>query len=330
MTKKILIIRFSSIGDIILTTPVIRCLRNKYPGYEIHYLTKDSFAGLVYNNPYLNKVINFSGDLHLTIRELKLNKYDFIIDLHNNLRTARIKSILNVKSRSFDKLNIQKWLMVNFKWNRLPKTHIVNRYMKTLDFLGVEYDGKGLDFFIDASNEVEVSSLGSPWSEGYVGLVLGARHNTKKLPADQLIKLTDQINFPVVLLGGKEDYNLAQIISGNNPSRILNTCGKYNLQESASLVKQARVVVTHDTGLMHVAAAFGKKIISVWGNTIPDFGMFPILPFGMGASVIFENKELSCRPCSKIGFNSCPKEHFKCMRDLDMSLLADEVGKMLK
>ena len=105
---KFLIIRFSSIGDIVLTTPVIRCLRKKYPEAEIHYLTKQAFRGIVATNPYIDKVHILADSFELMLHELKIEEYDYIIDLHHNLRTLRIKRFLKeVKSFSFDKLNIE-------------------------------------------------------------------------------------------------------------------------------------------------------------------------------------------------------------------------------
>jgi ADP-heptose:LPS heptosyltransferase len=323
--ERVLILRFSSIGDIVLTTPVVRCLKNKFPGCEIHYVTKTGFTGILTTNPNIDKVFSFNGDLGLLISELKKQEYDLIIDLHHNLRTARIKSSLRAKSKSFNKLNIEKWMMVQFKLNFLPKTHIVNRYINTLSGYGINYDGKGLDYFIDERDEVKSIQLGDPWSKGYVAMVVGAKHGTKRMPASMLAEIAERCPGPVVLLGGREDFESSQIISGGMEEKVFNACGKFSLAQSASLVRQARMVITHDTGLMHIAAAFGQRIISLWGNTIPEFGMYPFLPEGKGAGMIFENRNLRCRPCSKIGYDRCPKGHFKCMKEQDIGAIVKKV-----
>jgi len=309
--KKILIIRFSSIGDIVLTTPVIRCLK-KQLNAEVHYLTKSSFKGILNNNPYVDKVHTIEKEISSElIAELKNENFDFIADLHHNLRTLRLKKALNISSKSFPKYNIQKWLLVNLKIDRMPKMHIVDRYMETVSSLGVVNDAKGLDYFIPETSKVDLSRLPEIQSNGYVGIVIGGQHATKMMPILKLIELCDSLSEPIVLLGGPEDKLRGEEIVNAVGVKVFNGCGQFKLDESASLVQQANWVITHDTGLMHIAAAFKKRIVSVWGNTVPELGMYPYLPDPR--SKIVQIKGLSCRPCSKIGYSKCPKSHFKCM-----------------
>lgn len=327
---KVLIIRFSSIGDIVLTTPVIRCLKTQLENCEVHYCTKKQYAGILEANPYIDKLHLLHDSLDALVSELKKERFDYVIDLHHNLRTRIIKMRLSSKAYSFDKLNYEKWLMVNFKVHKLPNRHIVDRYMDTVAPLGVKLDELGLDYFIPEKDEVERNWLPETHQQQYVAYALGAQHNTKKLPLSRMIELCDKINKPIILLGGKEDMANGQKIeeffmrrnSGqqyeeglealNKKTVIFNACGKFNLHQSASLVKGARYVFTHDTGLMHIAAAFKKDIFSIWGNTIPDFGMYPFRT----RFTILEKKGLNCRPCSKIGYNKCPLQHFLCMNGI--------------
>lgn len=312
---KFLILRFSSIGDIVLTTPVVRCLKQQVKDAEVHYFTKKSFASVLQHNPYIDKRYFLEDSLAPLIEELKREKYDYIIDLHHNLRTLFIKSRLGVKSYSFDKINIEKWIAVNLKVNRLPDKHIVDRYMETVSSFGVQNDGKGLDYFISADDEKVLELLPPEFKDGYTGIVIGARYATKRLPPEKLISICRKIAGPIVFLGGKEDASREYRIINALETPVFGACGKFSLNQSAALVKHARRIITNDTGLMHIAAAFKKEIISVWGNTIPAFGMTPYLP---GAnSKILEVKNLYCRPCSKLGYEKCPKKHFKCMRDID-------------
>ena len=322
---KILIIRFSSIGDIVLTSPVIRCLK-KQTGTEIHYLTKKNFEKILISNPYVDKVFSIEKEISEVITDLKSMNYDYVIDLHKNLRSLHVKKALGVKSFSFNKLNIEKWLMVNLKINRLPNTHIVDRNLETVASLGVENDGAGLDYFIPKEDEIDLHEISKkfnfPIAESkYIAFVIGAAHATKRLPVEKIIDICNGLNLPIILIGGKEDFENGDIISTKSTGYVLNLCSKLNLNQSASIVKQAQVVITHDTGLMHIAAAFRKKIISIWGNTIPEFGMYPYYPTASKEEVfknnIVEVKGLSCRPCSKIGYNKCPKGHFKCMQMID-------------
>lgn len=305
---KFLILRFSSIGDIVLTTPVTRCIKKQYPNAEVHYATKQSFKVLVENNPYIDQYHLLGKSLNEFIATLKAENFDYIIDLHNNLRTSIIKFRLSsAKSFSFDKLNFKKWLLVNLKINQMPDVHIVDRYLKTTESLGVINDNQGLDYFIPAKDIVQIN-------EPYIAFAIGGQHATKKLPTTRIIEICQKLSGTIMLLGGKEDATAAEEIEKAVGVNIINACGKYNLNQSASLVQQSAYLITHDTGLMHIASALKKKVISIWGNTVPEFGMYPYLT----EFKIIENKNLSCRPCSKIGYSKCPKGHFKCMSELNL------------
>jgi heptosyltransferase-2 len=322
---KLLIIRFSSIGDIVLTTPVIRCVKLQLEGVRVHYLTKKSFSSILAPNPYIDKLHFLQDNWDEMITELKEEQFDYIIDLHHNLRTLRIKRALKqVKSFSFNKLNIEKWMLTALKINRMPAVHIVDRYLDTVKTLNVVNDGKGLDYFIPQKDEVPVSDLPMSHHAGYIGVVIGAALNTKKLPLLKLQELCTLIQHPVVLLGGPEDRDDGDLIASVDPVKIYNACGKFSLNESADLVRKAKLIITHDTGLMHIAAAFHKPILSIWGNTVPAFGMTPYYGQHQAAvpARLFEVLGLSCRPCSKIGYAKCPKGHFKCMEQQDITAIA--------
>lgn len=320
--KKILIIRFSSIGDIVLTTPIIRCVKQQLKETEVHFVTKEVFKGILIHNPYIDKVHTFKEDISEIYNELISEKFDVVIDLHKNLRSLRLKQKLKTKNFSFNKLNLQKFLAVNFKQiNKLPNTHIVNRYFETVNSLGVLNDGKGLDYFIHANDNVDVATiLSNPSQSSFVALVVGGSYYTKKIPLNKLTEICRTINFPIVILGGKEDKLIGDELQKKFP-QIINTCGQYTINQSASIIQQAEWVISSDTGLMHIASAYDKKIISIWGNTIPEFGMSPYLP--NVNNKMLEIKNLSCRPCSKLGYKKCPKGHFKCMNDIDISIIAE-------
>ena len=325
---KFLIVRFSSIGDIVLTSPVVRCLKQQVKDAEVHFLTKRSFAAVIQHNTFIDKKIYLEGELDDLIPQLKNEKYDYVIDLHHNLRTLKLKRALGVKSFSFNKLNVEKWLMVNLKMNRLPAMHIVDRYMETVKSFGVVNDGKGLDYFISQEDGKVIEKLPQLFQPGYIAFVIGAKHNTKKLPLEKIVSIIGKIHKPVLLMGGKEDFEEAeQIISKAQSENVLNGCGKFSLNESAAVVKHAEKVISHDTGLMHIAAAFKKEIISVWGNTIPEFGMYPYYGDFEKRNSKFEVLGLSCRPCSKIGFEKCPRGHFKCMKLQDEDGIATEANR---
>ena len=314
---KILIIRFSSIGDIILTTPVLRCLKKQKPDCEIHFLTKAGFASLVENNPYVSKIYTIKDKVSELSEVLKKENYGLVIDLHHNLRSAQVKRLVGAGAFSFRKLNIEKWLLVNLKINKLPPIHIVDRYFETLKTLGITIDQLVLDYFIPEKDRVDTVSAFKFIINGYHALVVGGSYYTKQIPLNKLQQICRLSDKPLVILGGKEDVAIGAQLEKEFTGKVFSACGKFNIHQSASIIQQADKVITSDTGLMHIASAFKKDIISLWGNTVPEFGMYPYLPGKH--SKILEVKHLSCRPCSKLGYNKCPKGHFKCMNEIDVN-----------
>ncbi|MDA3906354.1 MAG: glycosyltransferase family 9 protein [Bacteroidales bacterium] len=318
--KKILLIRFSSIGDLVLTTPVIRVINQQLSGIEIHFLTKKQFTVILENNPYLTKIHSFDKNLQVVIPKLKQEKFDLIIDLHKNFRSYLVKRKLGVKSISFDKLNFEKWLRVHLKINRLPDKHLVDRYFDALKFLGLENDNLGLDYFEGEENIKIKNILPKTFQKAYVVFALAGTYFTKKIPLEKWAELARISPLPILLLGGAGEKELGEKLIGELFAQpIYNACDELNLNQSAALIRDAEIVITGDTGLMHIAAAYQKRTISIWGNTIPEFGMYPYMPQNIDNVSIIENKDLSCRPCSKLGYSKCPKGHFNCMMQLDVS-----------
>lgn len=326
---KFLIIRFSSIGDIVLTTPVIRCLKKQVPDAEVHFLTKDSFRSTVEHNPYIDKLHVLAHSWELMIHELKEENYDYIIDLHHNVKTLRVKKALNVKAFSFHKLNIEKYIYTSIKINILPDVHIVDRYLATLKSFGVTNDGRGLDYFIPEKEETKKNDIPHSHHAGYIACVIGAAHGTKRWPVEKWKEFAQKMDHPIILLGGREDAANGNEIASVDDVKVYNSCGKFNLNESADLVRKAKLVISHDTGLMHIAAAFKRPVISLWGNTVPSFGMYPYYGDAQVTHTILQTRKLWCRPCSKIGYDKCPLGHFKCMQRISVEEVLSAVRKRL-
>ena len=295
---------------------MVRCIKDQLKA-EVHYITKEQFAPILEANPYIDKVITIKKKLDEIASLLKSENYDYVVDLHKNLRSMQVKRIVKAPNSSFSKLNIQKWLIVNLKINKLPQIHIVDRYFQAVKKLDVKNDLKGLDYFIPENEKLKRSDLPSGFQDEFIAIVIGGKHNTKIYPEEKLAELIKEIDEKVILLGGPEDKLKGDKIAKDFPDKVFNSCGKFSLNKSAGIVEKAKLVITNDTGLMHIAAAFKKKIISIWGNTIPEFGMYPYMPEDEINSYIMEVEGLSCRPCSKIGYDKCPKKHFKCMMDID-------------
>lgn len=325
--KKILIIRFSSIGDIVLTTPVIRCLKQTYPDAEIHFLVKKQFAPVVEANPNLSKIHIFNYNLPKTLKKLKSENFDYIIDLQRSIRTKWILLCLNKPYSTFHKLNYQKWLLVNLKIDKLPNIHIVSRYFEAVKSLKVKNDNKGLDYFIPENQEIEEKDLPNNFWRKYAVLVIGGSFATKQIPTKKALEICKIMNQPIVIAGGKNDWSVGNDIATQSKMQVYNACGKFSLNQSASLIKNAQYIITSDTGLMHIGAAFNKPIISLWGNTVPKFGMTPYMPETPEKSLILEVNNLKCRPCSKLGFKKCPKKHFLCMNNISLDPIEPFITK---
>lgn len=331
---KILLIRFSSIGDIVLTSPVVRCVKAQMPEGEIHFLTKAEYRATVAHNPHIHRVHYLEDSLDAVIADLKKERFDYVADLHRNLRSKRVITALGVKgTHSFPKLNARKWVLANLRLNLMPEESIVARYFEAMRPLGVRNDGQGLDFFIPKESETTPDDIPFGHSAGFVACVIGGSYATKQLPVEQWRKFIEAIPYPIILLGGPEDRPDGQEIAEGFGLKVYNACGKFSLLESADLIQRSKVVVTNDTGLMHIAAAFRKPIVSLWGNTAPAFGMFPYYGFNnlktrvAPQSLLLENAGLYCHPCSKLGYGRCPHRHFRCMKGLDMKEAAIAVEK---
>ena len=186
---KFLVIRFSSIGDIVLTTPVVRCAKNQIPGVEIHFLTKLSMKDLVIGNPNIDHFHFLDENLDETIAALKEIPFDYIIDLHHNIRTWKIKKALGIPAFSYKKLSIQKWLYAKLKFNFLPNTHVCDRYIDTLQHFKVSNDGKGLDYFFPKDYSFKAANLPTSHQAGFIAFVIGASYFNKKMPVQKWIEL---------------------------------------------------------------------------------------------------------------------------------------------
>lgn len=333
---KFLVIRLSSIGDIVLASPVLRCLKNQVKGAEVHFLTKSSFKKVTEANPYVSKFFYYDNNMDELIKSLKAEGYDYIIDLHNNIRTLRIKRSLKKKTFTIDKLNWQKFLLTTFRINVMPGKHITKRSLQTVESFGVKDDGLGLDYFIFPKDGIAISELPATHAEGFVAIAIGASYFTKRLPVHKLKELCSKIDKPIILLGGKEDEDNGAMIAAVDPVKIYNACGRYNLNQSADIVKKASLVISNDTGLQYIACAFKKQVLAIWGGTSPKLDVEPFygdIFLSQQGNPPYENiivPNLWCQPCSKFGKKKCPLGHFKCMELQDINNMSKKATVRLK
>lgn len=320
--KKILVIRLSSLGDVILTTPLLRILKKQYPRAEVHYCVKSQFASVLYNNPNIDKIIEVENNIDFTgLKQLKKNikaeSYDIVIDAHNNLRSFYIRLFLPAKKFVFKKYSLRKFLLVKLKLNFMKNlSPIVNRYVNAL---GINELNKELpEIFTDEASEKSLddilSDAGIP-NKDLICIVPSSRHFTKTYPPEyyaELIEKFDTSKYTVVLTGTGSDRKNIDIIMSSAESNVYNLCDKLNITQLAGLMKRCKLVISGDTGPMHIAEAVEVNLIMLAGSSVREFGFYP----QNGNSVVLENNNLKCRPCSHIGRSECPLGHFKCMRDI--------------
>jgi len=307
--KKILIIRLSSMGDILLATPLIRSIKSQNSETEIDFVVKDEFFEVIKNNPHLTNIFRYSkestGKKEL-INSLKSRNYETVIDLQNNRRSSEITSKLHTKTFRFKKNHFKKFLLVNFKINLLENfPQIPIRYAEAA---GIELDDEGLEIFTD-----DVADTNLKLNEKYVGLCPGAKHFTKRWPKEYFIELGKNLElngYKVLLFGGKDEQETLEDIASELKEPI-NLCNESILKTSANM-KMCSLIYTNDSGAMHLACSVKVPVIAFFGSTVREFGFFPY----KAQNIVLEIDNLPCRPCTHIGRKSCPLTHFKCMRDI--------------
>jgi ADP-heptose:LPS heptosyltransferase len=321
--SRILVVRLSSIGDIVLTTPVVREIAGFFHGADIEYCTKPAFRALLEGNPHL-------GVVH-TLDAPPWGPYDLVIDLQNNFRSAKLIGSLKAgRVVRYRKRNWKKLLLVNTGIDLTGPYHsVVDRYRDSLEDFGLQPDTRGCELFPSESDRMFAAAATD--NRGRVLAVCpGAKHATKRFPAKKfanvLSSLLAAMPMHVLLLGGKEDAGAAAAImaalSDEFRRNVTDLAGTTTIMQSAAVLERSDAVLTNDTGLMHMASAFGKQIFLLFGSSVSAFGFLPYrAPFEL-----FEVPGLRCRPCSHIGRSVCRKGHFRCMNDLEEH---DISGKIL-
>ena len=316
---KILVVRFSSIGDIVLTSPVLRILKSQ-KNIEVHFLTKDEYTSILENNPYIDKIHVIKNSVAEVKNQLFKEKFDYIIDLHNNLRSQLLRS-LKVPIKRYSKSNFKKFLYMFFGINLLNNKHVVDRYVDVLSFLNLKNDDKGLDYFLPKGSLVDYDV-----KQKYITWCIGASKIQKQLSVSQIATIANKLDLPIILLGGKEQKEHGdKIIQISNKARILNFCGEVSINQSAYLIKNSQYLFTNDTGLMHIAAAFQKKIISFWGCTKPDLGFYPYIEESKSLMIVSKNSK---RQCSKHG-GSCKFSDDGCVKMIDPEKILKRITEFI-
>ena len=328
--NKILIIRLSSLGDILLATPMIRSIQREFPDKKIHFLLRSEYESVLINNHFLEKIFLFfriDEDNKKLIRELRKEKYDLIIDLQNNFRSAVVCNKLRVKTIKFDKRDTAKFLLVNFKVN----------FLKNAPQMPVRYAAIFEDLKLDDEN-LDLITLNAPSplfdpNKKYIGFAPGSRHFTKMWPKENYIQLGKMLNddgYTIALLGGKDDRLVCAEIAAKIDS--IDLSNKNDLLQTAADIKKCSGIVCNDSGMMHTACAEDVKVLAIFGSTVKEFGFTPYYGKESGLPtkfLVLENKSLSCRPCTHIGRDKCPKTHFKCMVEITPQIAYNNINLLL-
>lgn len=318
--NRILIIRLSSLGDILLSTPVIRSLKRKFPNSQIDFVVKKQFKDALLYNPNISGVIIYEKEKAKQLKyDLKIANYDLVIDLQNNFKSNDLTKLIKAQIRRFKKPSIKKLLLVWFKINLLKDLKTIpERYAETA---GVDIDNKELELFFPQNIKAILED-----GKKYIGFCPGSKHFTKRWPSEYFIELGNKLakqGFTIVLFGGKGDKELCSTIS-MNINWSINLQNEDQLLQTAAEMERCKLIISNDSGLMHTASAVGIPLVSILGSTVREFGFM----LAGSQNLILENKLLSCRPCSHIGKSSCPKKHFKCMKEITPELVLTELNNI--
>lgn len=339
MSQKILILRLSSIGDIILTSPLVRAVREKFPNAQIDFLIKKEFADVMRYNPNINNLICFDKKEKNALKNLKQQirneKYDWCIDIHKNLRTRLLKSGIPFTYKTqYNKQIFNRTLLVWFKINRFKNIKPAYlKYFEAVEKFGIQYDGKGTEVFVPKEISIKIKSelIANNYKDDKKLIVIcpAASFLNKRWKSEGFAEVADYLiekhNAFVVFLGGKQDIELCEKTKNLMKNNSVNFAGKFTLIESAALLKECNLCLTNDTGMLHLAQSQKKATVAIFGATVKELGYFPLPE----KSIVVE-KDLPCRPCTHNGLNKCPKKHFKCMNDISVEDVKNAVDKILQ
>lgn len=330
---RIAIIRLSSMGDILLSSPIVLALHKSYPKATIDFYTKDTMQSIIEEHPGISKVYLWNckakDGLNDMINQIENRQYDRIVDLQNNWRSRRLTRMLSGKLHRVNKEGFRRRILVHFGWNILRKRHVIRRYYSCIsDFCPSPLQER---IELPDTQSTPLTHLLSPRTStgNFIVWAIGAKHFTKRLPNSIIAKTIQSIPHSVILIGDSTDCENAQRILAHLPKghNVIDLTGKTSFLESVELIKRARLTLANDSLMMHVAAGSGKPLISFWGSTTPELGFRPL---SNHATLISAPKKLSCQPCHTAGRSSCPKKHFNCMMTIKPEIIVQAIDDELK
>ena len=328
--KKALVIRFNAIGDIVLTSPCLKALSDA--GYLVHYLTKASFAEILTHNVYVDKVWKLERELSTLLPSLREEAYNVVIDLHNNLRSSQVKSALSCQAHTLQKNRIPLWILTQTPFKNHMEKHIVTRFLDVLKPLGIIISNPETSYALPKSLSQNEKLISLP--KNYLAIAVGAAWKTKTIPSDKILSIIEKSGFSdIVLIGGPDEMEKASEVMVRSKRPVINLVGHLSINESAFVINGSSVLLTGDTGMMHIAAALGVPTVAVFASTHPALGYTPFYSETRASAgpthYLIQNENLRCRPCTKQGKAHCPKGHFRCMLDLDNSEIVEKINSFI-
>jgi heptosyltransferase-2 len=321
ISPNVLAVRFSSIGDVLLTTPLLRAIRHRHPAARITVLTKQAYVPLLSHNPRVDRVIGVTPDRPLTsvAAELRAERFTHRLDLHNSLRSRMLRALVPGRWGTYPKYRMARALLIHTKRNHYgDPTPVAERYFAAARDLDVVPDGAPPEFVPGPAAEREaadwLASVGLGQERPMIALAPGAAHATKRWPTEHWRTLLQRIGgagFDVAIVGGPEDAALGTELVSGARRLVVNAAGVFGLEGTGAVLQRAAALVSGDTGVMHMATGVGTPVVALFGPTVKAFGFFP---YAARADVI--ELALSCRPCSSKGGPRCPLGHHRCMLEI--------------
>ncbi|MCQ2960050.1 MAG: lipopolysaccharide heptosyltransferase II [Bacteroidales bacterium] len=331
--------RLSSIGDIVLTTGLLRCLRKTYPEAQIDFVVKKQFSDILSCVPFVSNVIELDSkkgfsELRNLRNQLRQNKYDVALDIHKNWRSKFICNTIGAKQvYKFNKHVFRRWVLTTFRKDIYKEVRPVYlRFIDAAKNISVEHDGKYTELIVPENIQRTVDAMfeqaGISKEKKIVALCPGASFSNKQWQPEKFEKLAkkiiDELGYQVILLGGNKESEICSMIE--NASGAVSFAGKFNLSQSIAAINKVCATVANDTGMLHVSEALGVPVVGLYGPTAWQFGYFPILPTSRVAQI----ENLQCRPCTKMGKNTCPKGHFNCMNEISVDMVFEKLKGIIK
>ena len=314
----VLLVRFSSIGDILLTTPLVRALARRHPDAKLVYVTKRAMAPLVADHPKVAEVVALEPDepLRHLARRLRALGPTHGLDLHGSLRSATLRLLVRCRWSAYRKRKVARSTLISVKVDLYGRpAPVPERYFEAARSLDVHPDGGRPEFYIGQGPKDRAAAWLAERSladAAVVALAPGAAHATKRWPLSHWIVLAQRLSeagYRPIVLGGPDDRGIALQLAAEGSAE--NAVGEFSLQETGALLARARVLVSGDTGVMHMATGVGTPVVALFGPTVEQFGFFPY----RAPSIVLQ-RDLACRPCSSTGTAQCPLGHHRCMVDL--------------